>query len=208
MLAAIDLKIEVFDRLRNAMRIAQVGGSAGLNSGSNPTPMGPIQKAVEQFRKEITSRSDYDSTHHWKALIAQIDKYKAKLFADPIAVQTPSGRRLIQPQRTNNLMERFFRDWRRGARRRSGHNSISRFLQSMIADTPLVRNLENPRYLKVLLNGQATLEERFAQIDIETVRKELQAAQTSLEKVPSKIRRLIAAPTFPEAVCRLFQKVA
>lgn len=208
MLAEIDLKIQVFDRLRSAMRIAQVGGAAGLNSGSNPIAMGPIQKAVEQFRQEITSRSDYDSTRHWKAMIGQIDKYKEKLFADPIAVQTPNGPLLIQPQRTNNLMKRFFRDWRRGARRRTGHNSISRFLQSMIADTPLVRNLENPRYLKVLLNGQATLEERFAQIDTKTVRKELEASQSSLEKVPSKIRQLVAVPTFPESICRLFQKAA
>ena len=62
---------------------------------------------------------------------------------------------------------------------------------------PLVRNLENPGYLKILLNGQATLEERFAQIDAETVREELWAVQGSLEKVPPKIRQLIALPTFP-----------
>jgi hypothetical protein len=208
MLTAIDLKIEVFDRLRSAMRIAEVGGAAGLNSGSGPLALGPIQKAVEQFRQEITSRSADDSTRHWKALVDQIDKYYDKLFADPITAQTPNGPLLIQPQRTNNLMERFFRDWRRGARRRTGQNSISRFLQSMIADTPLVRNLENPRYLKVLLNGQATLEERFAQIEAETVRKELRASQSSLEKVPSKIRQLVAVPTFPESICRLFQKAA
>ena len=208
MLAAIDLKIEVFDRLRSAMRLAEVGGAAGLNSGSSPVAMGPIEKAVEQFRKKVTVRSDYDSCGHWKAMIGQIDKYKQKLFADPITVSTPHGPLLIQPQRTNNLMERFFRDWRRGARRRSGHNSINRFLQSMIADTPLVRNLENPRYLKVLLNGQAALEGRFAQVDIETVRKELQAAQISLEKVPSKIRQLTALSTFPDLICRLFQKAA
>ena len=208
MLAGIDLKIEVFDQLRSAMRMAEVGGAAGLNSGSRQVAMGPIQKAVEQFRQELTSRSDYDSASHWQALVGQIDKYKAKLFADPITVATPSGTLRLQPPRTNNLMERFFRDWRRGTRRRTGHNSINRFLQSMIADTPLVRNLENPRYLKILLNGQATLEERFAQIDGKTVRKELQAAQSSLEKVPPKIRQLIAAPTFPEAVCRLFQKAA
>lgn len=208
MLAAIDLKIQVFDQLRSAMRIAEVGAAAGLNSGSDPLPMGPIAKAVSQFRKEISSRSDYDSCDHWKAMIAQIDKYKDKLFADPIAVQTPNGRLVIQPQRTNNLMERFFRDLRRGARRKTGHNSISRFLQSMIADTPLVRNLENPRYLKVLLNGQSTLDERFAQIDNQSVRKELQAAQMSLEKIPPKISQLIALSTFPETICRLFQKAA
>ena len=208
MLERIDPKIQVFDQLRQAMRIAQIDGAAGLNSGSDPVAMGPIQKAVEHFRQQLTSRSDYASSPHWKAMAAQIDKYWDKLFADPLPVSTPSGVRLIQPQRTNNILERFFRDWRHGARRRTGQNSISRFLQSMIADTPLVRNLENPRYLKILLNGQATLEERFAQIDIETVRKEFRAAQSSAEKVPSQIRRLIALPDFPETVCRLFQKAA
>ena len=137
-----------------------------------------------------------------------MDKYGEKLFADPIAVQTPNGQRVIQPQRTKNLMERFFRDFRRGARRKSGPNSISRFLQSMIADTPLVRNLENPHYLKVLLKGPATLEERFAQIDIETVRQELRAAQSCPERVPPPIRQLIAIPAFLETICRLFKKAA
>jgi len=208
MLTAINLKIEVFDRLRGAMRIAEAGGAAGLNSGSRLMAMGPIEKAVEHFHQEMTSRADYPSTPHWQALIGQIDKYKDKLFADPITVKTSSGTRCLQPQRTNNLMERFFRDFRRAARRRSGHNSISRLLQSMIADTPLVRNLENPGYLKILLNGQATLEERFAQIDAETVREELRAVQGSLEKVPLKIRQLIALPAFPETICGLFQKAA
>jgi hypothetical protein len=208
MLADIDPKIEVFDRLRNAMRIAEVGGTAGLNCGSRPVAMGPIRNAVECFRRETTSRADYQACPHWQALIAQIDKYNDKLFADPILVQTGGASLLIQPQRTNNLMERFFRDLRHGARRRTGNNRIGRFLQSMIADTPLVRNLENPRYLKILLNGQATLEERFAQIDVQTVRKELEAARASLEKVPLAIRQLIALPTFPEDLCGLFQKAA
>jgi len=164
MIEEIEVKIQVFDQLRGAMRIAEVGGSAGLNSGSDPVALGPIQRAVQQFRREITSRSDYPATRHWKAMIAQLDKYGEKLFADPIQVKTPKGPLLIQPQRTNNIMERFFRDFRRGARRRTGHNSISRFLQSMVADTPLIKNLDHPQYLKILLNGQANLEERFAQI--------------------------------------------
>lgn len=208
LLESIDSKIEVFDRLRQAMRIAQLGGRAGLNSGSDPAPMGAIEKAVRQFRQEVVSRSDYQSAGHWKSLIAQIDKYQDKLFADPISVETASGPTLIQPQRTNNIMERFFRDWRRGVRRKSGHNSIGPLLRSMIADTPLVRNLENPGYMEALLDGHATLEERFAQIDIQTVRKELLAAQAACEKVPSTMRQLIALPSFPEAVCRLFRKAA
>jgi hypothetical protein len=208
LLASIEEKIKVFDQLRSAMRIAEIDGTAGLNSGSDPVALGPIQKAVEQFRQEVTSRPDYASNPGWKAMIAQIDKYREKLFADPITVQTARGPLVIQPQRTNNLMERLFRDFRRGARRRTGQNSISPLLQGMIADTLLVRNLDNPAYLKILLQGKATLEERFAQIDAETVRKELQAAHASLEKVPSQIRKLIAIPTFLETVASLFQKAA
>ena len=208
MLSALDEKIQVFDRLRSAMRIAEIDGSAGLNSGSEPVELKPIKKAVEKFRRQIIARSDYESNSAWRGMIAQIDKYHEKLFADPITVQTPRGARLIQPQRTNNIMERLFRDFRRGARHRTGHNSIGPLLQGMIADTLLVRNLKNPAYLKILLNGQATLEERFAQIDIQTVRNELQLAQASLEKVPSKIRQLIALPGFTDTISRLFKKAA
>jgi len=71
-----------------------------------------------------------------------------------------------------------------------------------------VRNLENPNYLKVLLDGQSTLEERFAQIQVDTVRKELRDALNPLEKVPSEIRQLIHVQTFPETICRLFKKAA
>ncbi len=208
MLAAVEEKIQVFDQLRSALRIAEMDGSAGLNSGSEPIKLEPIKKAVEKFRREMVARSDYPSNGAWQRMIAQIDKYHQKLFADPITVQTPRGARLIQPQRTNNIMERLFRDFRHGARRRTGQNSISPLLQGMLSDTLLVRNLQNPSYLKILLNGQATLEERFAQIDIKTVRKELQLAQASLEKVPCKIRQLIAVPSFVDTISFLFKHAA
>lgn len=205
-LVALELKSQVFDELRSALRIAEVGGSAGLNSGSDPIAMGPIRQAVQKFRQRVTTRPDYSTNSHWKAMIAQLDKYGDKLFADPIAVQTPQGRLLIQPQRTNNMLERFFRDFHCGARRRSGHNALGRFLQTMIADTPLVKNLDNPDYLKVLLNGQPSLEACFAQIDTETVRHELETAQQWFDKVPRKIRQLIAEPAFADTLCALFRK--
>ena len=139
-------------------------------------------------------------------MIAQIDKYGAKLFADPITVQTPLGPLLIQPQRTNNILERFFRDLRRGERRKSGNNSLSMFLQSMIADTPLVKNLQNPAYMQVLLDGQTNLEACFAQMDIQTLRQEMLTSQNWPDRVPSKIRRLVDMPSFPASLCSLFRK--
>ena len=208
MIDEFEAKAKVFDQLRKAMRIAPAGGTDGLNSGSDSAAMGPIKKAVTKFRKRITTRSDYLSHTGYKKMIGQIDKYWDKLFADPILVQTPTGPILIQPQRTNNIMERFFRDFRRDARRKSGTNSISRTLQSMIADTPLVKNLKKAQYLQLLLNGLPSLEDRFAQIDIAAVRRELHAANQTLDRIPPKIRKVIDWPTFPAAVFNLFQKCA
>ena len=207
-IATLEAKIEVFDQLRCAMRIAETGGSSGLNSGNDPLPIGPIKKAVMAFRENIVSRPDYSCTQHWKSLIAQIDKYSEKLFADPIELHTPNGSLLVQPQRTNNILERFFRDFRRGFRRRTGRNSIGTFLQTMIADTPIVKNLANPLYLKALLNGQPSLERRFAKTDAQLVRTEMLAAQNPPEKVPGKIHRLIATQDFPEIIAGLLRKVA
>lgn len=207
-IATLEAKIEVFDQLRGAMRIAETGGSAGLNSGHDPLPIGPIKQAVLAFRENLVSRSDYSGAQHWKSLIAQIDKYSDKLFTDPIELHTPNGSLLVQPQRTNNILERFFRDFRRGFRRRTGRNSIGTFLQTMIADTPLVKNLADPAYLKALLNGQPSLEQRFAQIDAQIVRTESLAAQNPPEKVPAKIHRLIATQDFPELLASVLRKVA
>ena len=205
-LEQIEPKMKVFDQLRDAMRIAPADQPEGLNSGSADLPMGPIEKAVRQFRRQTTTEPGYATHEAHRKMIAQIDAYWKKLFADPITAQTPNGSVSIQPQRTNNLMERFFRDFRRGARRRSGNNSISRTLQAMIADTPLVKNLENPQYMEALLNGQPTLEARFAQIDVAVVRRELIESQRHLEKVPPQIRKLIIAAQFQDRISTLLQK--
>lgn len=48
-------------------------------------------------------------------------------------------------------MERLFRDFKRGDRKKAGNISISRMLQAMLADTPLVRNLKIPVKIKKLI---------------------------------------------------------
>ncbi|MCU0575024.1 MAG: hypothetical protein MUC41_18855 [Syntrophobacteraceae bacterium] len=49
---------------------------------------------------------------------------------------TPNGPVTITPQRTNNILERFFRDQRHAHRRKTGNDSMGRALRAMLADTP------------------------------------------------------------------------
>jgi len=204
----LQVKAKVFDQLRDAMRIAPESGSDGLNSDGGDEDIDTIEKAVKQFRQELTSDPQYTRQSHYKKMIAQIDKYWDKLFADPILVDSPNGKVTIYPQRTNNIMERFFRDFKRGDRKKTGNISISRTLQAMLAETPLVRNLKNSEYLKILLDGCQSLEERFARIEAQQVRDELNKAKNSPEKIPAKIKKLIAQPQFLEIIANLFKKRA
>ena len=114
----MDSEIEVFEKLRTAMRIASQTGKKGLNNGEGPVRMSKIEKEVRKFRKEIVNAKEYKANELHHKMILQIDKYWEKLFADPIEVEACDGKKYIQPQRTNNYAERSFRDLKRGYRKK------------------------------------------------------------------------------------------
>jgi hypothetical protein len=204
-LTQLEPKMRTFDELREAMRMAPESGSQGLNGDGMDTDMETIEGNVRTFRQRLADDPKRAAGKDYQKMIDQIDKYWEKLFADPIQVDTPEGPVTIQPQRTNNIMERFFRDLKTGYRRKTGHNGMSRTLQAMLADTPLVKNLQNESYMKILLDGKPTLEARFAEIDIAAVRKQLSDSQESVEKIPATIKKLIAKPRFPQIIANLFR---
>ena len=142
----------IFDQLRDAMRIAPVDGGNGLNDDVTAEVMTSIRHGVEKFRQGLDDDRRLAADPLCRKMAAQIDKYGDKLFADPIEVKTPNGTTIIYPQRTNNILEQFFRSFRRGERRKTGNDSLCRTLQTMLADTPLVKNLDNPQYMKILLS--------------------------------------------------------
>jgi hypothetical protein len=207
-LQQIEPKIDVFDKLRDAMRIAPMCGKGGLNHDGIESTIGRIEQGVKKFRLWLTSRKEYSKNQGYRKMIEQIDKYWKKLFADPITVDGPNGKIRIQPQRTNNIMEQYFRDFKRGNRRKTGNNSSSLMLQNMLAQTPLVRNLQNPEYMKILLDGKTTIEDVFAEIEITRLREELKNAQQNPEKIPAKIKNIINEPQYPEKLVRILKKSA
>ena len=193
-----------FDRLREVMRIAPVDGSDGLNDDGTPQIIATIREGVELFRKGLDSDPILVPDKLCRKMATQIDKYSKQLFADPIEVKTADGTVLIYPQRTNNILEQFFRGMRSGHRRKTGNNSMSRVLQTMLADTPLVKNLDNQEYIKILLNGKATLEELFAEIAayVPTCKEDNNELETGI--ILPGFRKLINLKNLPVHVANLF----
>ena len=193
----------VFDKLRKAMRIAQKTGNQGLNDDGSNVDMSTIEASVKEFYNWLRQNESFEKVPEYQKMAEQITKYWHMLFADPITIETSHGTVTIQPQRTNNLLERFFRDLKRDHCRRTGTSSMSRQLTAMLADTPLIKNLENPEYQRILLKGKATLEERFAEIDAKTVRQELAKARESVDRIPAKARALAKKSQLPRILAKL-----
>jgi len=190
-------KVETFNKLREALRIAVPKGKEGLNDDGLEADMKSIEEKVKCFRKGIATDEDYGK------MIEQIDRYWDKLFTDPITISTSTGQLDIQPQRTNNIMERFFRDLKRGNRKRSGTMSLNKVLKFLLADTPLVKNLDNPEYLQILLDGCATLEERFAKIDSHMVVEQLKAERKNQRRTDPEMKKIIRRSDLPKRLALL-----
>jgi hypothetical protein len=196
-------KKKIFQKLRRALSIAVPEGKKGLNDDGLDADIKSIKEAIRKFREEIMADKKFRQKKDYKKMIKQIDKYWDKLFADPIPVNTPNGQIIIQPQRTNNLLERFFRDFKRGNRKKSGTFSLNRTLKYVLADTLLVKNLDNPEYLTILLDGSSTLEKRFSKIDNRTVIARLRAEHVKGKKMSAEMKKIVRLPDLPERLAAL-----
>lgn len=190
-------RCHIFDSLRKAMRIAVPGGDNGLNDDGTAKAMSTIRQGVMRFRLRLEEDCELAADPLSCNMAKQIDKYGDKLFANPIKVDSPTGSVTIYPQRTNNILEQFFRKLRRGYRRKTGNNSMHRALKSMLADTPLVKNLDNPEYMALLLDGKASLEELFAQMGPTLFADEVQSQADTTRILPG-FRKIINLPTLPD----------
>ena len=77
----------------------------------------------------------------------------------------------------------FFRDLKRRNRRKSGTVSLNKTLKFILADTPLVKNLDNAEYLEIILDGSSTLEECFEKIDSRLVVEKLKDERKKNERI-------------------------
>jgi len=200
----LERKAEVFDKLRTAMRLALPESKNGLNDNGDDAEIKTIEENVIAFRTWLIGGKRRTSTY--AKMLTQLDKYWEKLFADPLPVVTADGLVYIQPQRTNNLLERFFRAEKQRSRKKSGTASLNKVLKATLAKTPLVQNLNNHEYYKIILNGCPDLARRFSQIDEHLVQKEMKSAKKNTEKIMPVIRKVIKGSGLTTKISALFSE--
>jgi hypothetical protein len=198
--ATMQEKVDVFGRLRAAMRITLPENKRGLNDSGELCDMKTIEKEVTKFIRRLSKDKNCMKDKAYQKMIGQINKYWDMLFCDPIVVETKAGKIIIQPQRTNNILEQFFRTLMRTYRKKNGFQAMERALKAMLKDTPLIMNLRNKDFMDILLCGKKNLAQRFADVDEEEVRKQMRKSTESENPVSAKLKSIVRAPTFPESL--------
>ena len=77
-------------------------------------------------------------------------------------------------------------------------NTPHKKLKTMLADTLLVKYLENLKYLEILLNGHNNLAECFSDIEIKLVRQEFTAKQKKIQPWPTGMAKIFKITNLPE----------
>lgn len=198
---AMEKKTADFDELRSIMKIAPIYGVKGLNDDGEECDMTMMEAQLKVFIESEAIKNHPDKSY--KKMVDQILKYWKMLFAKPIEVQLPNGKIvLVYPGRTSNCLERLFREFQRLEYKRTGMGTLGRTARAMIAETPMMKNLECPQFMNIILNGQPTLATRFAQLDRKLINHRVEKSQ-SKEKLPPGIKKIVNDPDF----YKVFQKV-
>jgi hypothetical protein len=194
-MATMEKKVSDFDQVRDIMKIAPTDGGNGLNDNGEECDMTAMEKQLKKFVESDGIKNNIDSSY--RKLIKQTLKYWKLLFAKPVEVLSPNGETVfIYPQRTSNCMERLFREFLREECKRTGMDTLGRKARTMIAETPMMKNLKCPEYLKIILNGQLSLAARFAELDMEYARKQMEESSQNEDALPSGIRKIIGDVDF------------
>ena len=201
-------KLQVFNRLRAAMRITLPENKRALNDEGELCQMKTIDNEVTKFKRWLSRDGNRMKDKGYRKVIAQLDNYWEMLFCDPIVVQTDTGKLVIQPQRTNNILEQFFRNFMRRYRKKNGFQAMERMLKTMDEDTPLVMNLKSEDFMEVLLAGRSDLARRFAEIDPRIVRQEMNRSIEERKTVSARLKKVVNAPAFLETLTSLVAEKA
>jgi hypothetical protein len=210
------IKLAVFTDLREAFGTVPRSVNNGLTQTKELTSLREhkkIKNAVNGFLKTLRKRNNRDKDKKrvdlYNRVIGKIDEYGDRLFPDPLVVVLEDGQRTFFIHRTNNIVEQFFRWLNYGFRRIHGNHSVRRNLENIPEQLPLVENLKNPEYMKLIFGSDAKMAEAFSEIDVKIVR-EMEKDHYPKKTIHSsrKIKRTLRSPDFREQLLSAFQAVA
>jgi hypothetical protein len=215
-----DLKAmnSVFTELREILRLEKTDVYKHMKDKKIPDEFEVIAKLEEEvssFRGIISGRLETDAGSDADAsaicvILDYLDKYERYLFNHFYTSYDASGNIIVKLiERTNNIMEKSYRDQKHQMRRRTGIKNLGFVFEHLFPASAMMPNLENPIYQLTVLNNKSRggLTELFSSLDNNMDYRDTPMFQDDSEliggRLPKADKKIVGKSEFTEVIYML-----
>ena len=205
------------DELRQVLRLA----GAAKNEIETGRELDSMKQEMDKLVADLTQRRPArgpakDQREAIDLILDHLARHGNNLWGHEISLpdQAGGGSRLVE--RTNNLLENFFKDVKHHERLRSGRKNLGHDLECLPAEALLAWNLNCDDYVKILCGSLERLPAAFAKLDHDQQRRRhagepigedelpvaLEIASASLSSADRRVVRTEAMATRIEAAAK------
>jgi len=163
----LTIRAKLFNELREALRLTEKQRQTDATRAA--TDLRDVRFAVKKLTRSLRQRRSVCSREKDKRraidiILSHLKSHGDFLWGHAIRIAPRcGGLRLVD--RTNNILESYFRRLKHGERRRSGRKILSQDFEHLSPAAPLTANLAHADYVAIVCGSLDRLPEAFARLD-------------------------------------------
>jgi len=167
----LTVRARLFDEIRHALRLA--GKKQPVDAARAMADLRDVRSAMHSLTRSLRqrrsgSRSGKDLRAAIDIILTHLQSHGDFLWGHAIRLPKKSGGGLRVVDRTNNVLESYFRALKHGERRRSGRKILSQDFEHLPPAAALTANLNHADYVSILCGSLDRLPEAFAKLDAQS----------------------------------------
>jgi hypothetical protein len=180
----------LFDELRDVLRLEPKPSSSRdkresrktLTSDQAAAGLRDIREQLEQLVTSLEKRRPkrgpaLDTRNAIDLILRHIQDHRDYLWGHVISMPQKIGESIRLVDRTNNILEGFFRGMKHNERRRSGRKILTQDFENLPPEAALTYNLKCSDYVSIVCGSLDRLHEAFAKIDLDRNKTTLERKQ-------------------------------
>ncbi len=171
-------RADLFDELRDTLRLVPRPTHCERSAEDAANQLCDIRKDLHQWvaslRQRRPERGPAVNTREAIDLILDhMERHGDSLWGHVISLPREVGGGVRVVDRTNNILENFFRDMKHGERRRSGRKILTQDFEHLPPAAALICNLTCPDYVSIVCGTLDELSAAFAVLDAQRNERQL-----------------------------------
>lgn len=197
----LSYRVKLFNELRVVLKLNLNESGKKLIPGVQESQqaaneLNDIKKSLQKFKASLKRRYPkrgpaQDKRQAIESILKHLKEHEKSLWGHVIHLPKRAGGGIKIVCRTNNRLESFNGSLKQDERRRSGRKILSKDFEDLPEGVPLIKNLRQPDYVKVVCGSLEKLPEAFAKLDHH---KQIQNTDSKTQKVMTEAPETASLP--------------